>query len=499
MTKSKNAPLVVVGAGYVGLITAVAFARHRDVRLVDLDEELIAQLEAGHPHIFEPGLKKEMANAIERLSLSFHTDLDAVLRDSPPRTMVFIAVGTPTRSGSMLEALHDGEAPMIPGNGHLGILSRQPQPGAGEAAELKYVDRVIEQLRGRDELAAIMKSTVPPGTGARISKEIAERGDDLLYISCPEFLQEGAAFEGVFAPDRIVVGREQETWATKELRELHCELVPGAADGSTPYLEMGLTSAETIKHSSNFLLAVRLSAVNQIANVCEQVGADVRDVMEGVGADKRIGSKYSEPGVGFGGSCLGKDVRALRHTAAEADLRLTLADTVLEINEQQAVRVVDKLEDRLGCLESKTVALLGIAFKANTGDVRASPAFAIANQLRARDAKVRAFDPQPEALEAAPDGSCDRSPEERFAREELASSEFAALEGAHAAVIVTEWECFRSIDWEEAAEAMAGTLVLDGRNILDGDAVRAADLRYEGTGRESKGLRAAAPQRAAEG
>ena len=334
-------------------------------------------------------------------------------------------------------------------------------------------------------------------------ERIRREGSDLAYLSCPEFLQEGAAFEGFDSPDRIVVGQETPSWADQELRLLHADVHPELGS-DPPYLEMDLTSAEMVKHASNLHLAMRVSYANQISNVCEELGADVSEVMTGVGADSRIGPRFLEPGVGFGGSCFGKDIRALRFVADEAGVELSFADTVIAVNEEQAKRTVRKLERHLGLLADRHIAILGLAFKPETDDIRQSPAFAIAKELRSCDATLCAWDPEPGArryganakapLASVPAGEDEERgapPGERLellAPAELASSALDAIKGADAVVLVTAWPEFATIDWCDAADAMRGDLVVDGRNQLSPEGILAAGLKYEGTGRESRGV-----------
>lgn len=475
MTVSAKAPIVIVGAGYVGLVTGVGFARAREVRLVDRNARLIEDLDAGRMPISEPELEERFNDNRDRLS--FFTDLESALADQRPQ-LVFIAVGTPKRAAG-----------------------GRRQEGEGDAANLSAVHSVVDELLLHDGVAVVMKSTVPPGTGRAILERAEARGRDLPYLSCPEFLQEGAAFATFDSPDRIVVGHSGHSWASDALRELHADVHPWlqGEHSDERYMEMELIEAECVKHTSNLALAIRITLANEIGNFCEESAADATQVMKGVGADRRIGPSFLKPGVGFGGSCFDKDIRAVRAVArADAGLDLSLVDTVISTNEGQVERVVEKLERRLGALEGTNIAILGLAFKPKTDDLRGGPAFTLATRLRRRGANLRAWDPEPGARERAARNHREGAEPETMSTAELARSALEAVAEADAVVLATEWEQFGEIDWCEAAQAMRGTLVIDGRNHLDPEAVRAAGLEYEGTGRESRGLLRPLPEGATE-
>jgi UDPglucose 6-dehydrogenase len=473
MSASVKAPVVIVGAGYVGLVTAVGFAQARDVRLVDQKTSLIEELEAGELPFFEPDLERRFKDCRKRLS--FHTQLEDALRDGLPQ-LVFIAVGTPKRGGG------NGSS-----NGHDG-------GDDGDGADLGSVYAVIDSLLNRSEVAAVMKSTVPPGTGRKMLEYAGVRGSDLTYLSCPEFLREGDAFTSFDRPDRIVIGYEGEpSWAVEALRELHADV----HQGTPRCFEMKLINAEAVKHASNLKLAIRISYANQIGNFCEELpGADVSEVMAGVGADKRIGEHFLRAGAGFGGSCFDKDIRAFRSVAKrEADIELSLVDVVLSINKGQIERTIAKLERRLGTLREMRIAILGLAFKPGTDDLRESPALALASELHRFGATLRAWDPRPGARQ----GAVAKGPQKGLAHDEVATSALEAMEEADAVVLMTDWPEFAEIEWTAAAAAMGGKLVIDGRNHLPPDEVRAAGLEYEGTGRESRGLTQPLPEGATDG
>ena len=422
-------PIAVIGTGYVGLVTAVGFAQlGSEVWCVDIDADKIARLERGEIPIYEPGLAESMAANRERLH--FSTDLAPALEHA---RLLFVAVGTPpTYSGD---------------------------------ADLSAVYAVVDAMPRSEHHALIMKSTVPVGTGAAIKRSFAERGKEgFAYVSCPEFLKEGSALEDFLHPDRIVVGDDGD-WAGDAVIELYAPL-------DAPLVRTDVASAEMIKLAANAFLATKISFINEIANVCEETGADVLEVARGMGLDRRIGTHFLKPGIGFGGSCFPKDVSALKQLAGNSGYHFQLLTAVIEVNELQKRRVIGKLQKHLGSLVGKQVALLGLAFKANTDDMREASSLVLSARLQADGARVRAYDPIAEGE----------------ARKLMGGVEFAddaldALAGADAVVIVTEWPEFAELDWSAVAERMAGRLLIDGRNFIDPDAVRAAGFIYEGIGR----------------
>jgi UDPglucose 6-dehydrogenase len=310
-----------------------------------------------------------------------------------------------------------------------------------------------------------MKSTVPAGTGASIKRVLAENGrDQLSYVSCPEFLKEGSAVKDFLAPDRVVIGDDGD-WAGDAVVELYAPL-------NAALVRTDIASAEMVKLASNAFLATKISFINEIANVCEETGADVIEVAKGMGLDDRIGQKFLQAGIGFGGSCFPKDVNALKQLAGNSGYHFQLLNAVIEVNELQKRRVIGKLQKHLGSLVGRTVCLLGLAFKPNTDDMREASSLVLSARLQADGAKIRVFDPVAE----------------EEARSMIRGVHFGtdaldAVDGADAVVLVTEWEEFLTLDWAQVAERMAGTLVLDGRNALDAAAVSAAGLTYEGIGR----------------
>ena len=426
---SEREPLAVIGTGYVGLVTAAGFAElGSEVWCVDVDADKIAALERGKVPIFEPGLAESIARNRERLH--FSTELGPALEHA---RLLFVAVGTPpTYSGD---------------------------------ADLSSVHAVVAAMPRSDSHALVMKSTVPVGTGAAIKRIFSEQGKPgFAYVSCPEFLKEGSALEDFLAPDRVVVGDEGD-WAGDAVVALYEPL-------QAALVRTDIASAEMIKLAANAFLATRISFINEIANVCEETGADVLEVARGMGLDHRIGTHFLRPGIGFGGSCFPKDVSALKQLAGNSGYHFQLLTAVIEVNELQKRRVIAKLQKHLGSLVGRTVTLLGLAFKAHTDDMREASSLVLAARLQADGAQVRAYDPVAE-----------QEARKLMVGVEFADSALDALDGAHACIIVTEWPEFAELDWGAAAQRMAGRLVIDGRNFADRAAVRAAGFAYEGIGR----------------
>jgi UDPglucose 6-dehydrogenase len=327
------------------------------------------------------------------------------------------------------------------------------------------VHAVVDAMPASDHHALVMKSTVPVGTGAAIKRSFAEHDKNgFAYVSCPEFLKEGSALEDFRAPDRVVVGDEGD-WAGDAVVELYAPL-------GAPIVRTDIASAEMIKLAANAFLATKISFINEIANVCEETGANVLEVARGMGLDPRIGGHFLKPGIGFGGSCFPKDVSALKQLAGNSGYHFQLLTAVIEVNELQKRRVIGKLQKHLHSLVGKRVALLGVAFKANTDDMREASSLVLAARLQADGAHVQAYDPVAE-----------KEARKLMIGVEFADSALDAVAGVDACIIVTEWPEFAELDWAAVAERMAGSLVVDGRNFADPDSVRAAGLTYEGIGR----------------
>ena len=435
---NQREPIGVIGTGYVGLVTAAGFADlGSEVWCIDIDADKIARLNAGEVPIYEPGLAECLARNRERLH--FSTDLAPVLEHA---RLLFVAVGTPpTYSGD---------------------------------ADLSAVHAVVDAMPPSDRHALIMKSTVPVGTGASIRRLFAQQGKDgFRYVSCPEFLKEGSALKDFLEPDRVVIGDDGD-WAGDAVADLYRPLLSAEYGGSGrgELVRTDVASAEMVKLAANAFLATKISFINEIANVCEETGADVLEVARGMGLDDRIGPKFLQPGIGFGGSCFPKDVSALKQLAGNSGYHFQLLNAVIEVNELQKRRVIGKLEKHVGSLVGKRIALLGLAFKPNTDDMREASSLVLAARLQAAGAHVVAYDPIAED-------------EARHLMQgvEFADGPLNALAGADAAVLVTEWDEFRALEASEIAEAMAGSVVIDGRNALDATAMRAAGLTYEGIGR----------------
>jgi len=419
-------PIGVIGTGYVGLVTAAGFAElGNEVFCVDIDADKIRGLERGELPIYEPGLAELVERNRERMH--FSTDLQPALDQA---RLLFVAVGTPpTYSGD---------------------------------ADLSAVDAVVDAMPPSDRHALVMKSTVPSGTGASIKRIFAERGKGgFSYVSCPEFLKEGSAVADFLHPDRVVVGDDGD-WAGDAVVALYAPL-------DAPLVRTDVKSAEMIKLAANAALMTRISFINEIANVCEATGADVVKVAEGIGHDRRIGKSFLRAGVGFGGSCFPKDSLALKQLAANSGYHFQVLNAVIEVNELQKRRVIGKLADRLGSLRGKRIALLGLAFKPHTDDTREAPAFVLAGRLLSEGAGVVAWDPV-----ARIDG---------LAGVEQVATVEAATRGADAVVLVTEWPELADVDWPAIAAAMRRPVIVDGRNMLDPDSMRAAGFQYDAIGR----------------
>src|SRR3954463_812822 len=426
---AEREPIGVIGTGYVGLVTAAGFAElGSDVFCIDIDEAKIEGLKNGKIPIYEPGLTDLIEKNRERMH--FSTDISDALEHA---RLLFVAVGTPpTYSGD---------------------------------ADLSAVHAVVAAMPVSDHHALVMKSTVPAGTGDSIKRLFRETGKtDFRYVSCPEFLKEGSAVKDFLHPDRVVIGDDSD-WAGDAVVDLYAPL-------DAPLVRTDIASAEMIKLAANAFLATKISFINEIANVCEATGADVNEVSTGMGLDNRIGSKFLQAGIGFGGSCFPKDVNALKQLAGNSGYHFQLLNSVIEVNELQKRRVIGKLQKHLGPLVGKRIALLGLAFKPNTDDMREASSLVLAARLQADGAQVSAYDPIAE-----------EEARELIAGVDFAEDAMGAARDADAVVLVTEWDEFKELDFTAVAEAREGSVVIDGRNALDRDAVEAAGLTYEGVGR----------------
>jgi UDPglucose 6-dehydrogenase len=421
------ARIAFFGAGYAGLVSGACLAElGHDVVIRDVSPERIEALRAGEVPFYEPGLAELIARNSERLSFTLSMEEAATGAE-----FLFVCVGTPPT--------YSGEA------------------------DLSAVWNVIAELPSDVSGVLVMKSTVPVGTGEKVRAALDARGlTQLGYASCPEFLAEGTAVRDFMESDRVVVGSFEEADG-HAVGALHERL-------GAPVASMDVPSAEMVKLAANAFLATRISFINEIANVCELVGADVEDVARGMGLDRRIGTHYLRAGLGYGGSCFPKDMSFLKLLAGNSGYHFHLVTAVMEVNELQMRRPVAKLQKHLGSLRGKRIGLLGLAFKAQTDDMREAPSLVLASRLLAEGAEVVAWDPVADA------------------RAQLKGVEFVdspadALRDADAGVVVTEWPELRDLPWRKLRATMRTPLLIDGRNHLDADAMRAAGFAYEGMGR----------------
>jgi UDPglucose 6-dehydrogenase len=421
----------VIGVGWVGLVSAACFAElGHEVWCRDIDADKLETLRSGEVPIFEPGLRELVTKNQSRLH--FELDLAPVVKHA---RLLFVCVDTP---------------PTYTGD-----------------ADLSRVHAVVDDLPSGGDHAIVMKSTVPVGTGHAIKRKLADIGKDTLtYISNPEFLKEGSAVEDFMRPDRVVVGSDpRSVWAGDAVAELYEPL-------DCSIVRTDVASAEMIKLASNAFLATKISFINEIANVCEEVGSDVQEVAFGMGLDPRIGPNFLDAGIGYGGSCFPKDVSALKQLAGNSGYHFQLLTSVIEVNELQKRRVVNKLKKHLGSLVGTEIALLGLAFKPYTDDMREASSVVLAARLQGEGARVRAYDPVAE-----------ESAKELITGAEMCDTPLDALANADAAVIVTEWPEFAELDLAEVKRRMKRPVIVDGRNLLDPASVRAAGFVYEGIGR----------------
>jgi UDPglucose 6-dehydrogenase len=429
----------MIGTGYVGLVSGACFADFgHEVICIDNNREKIETLNQGQIPIFEPGLDELVANNVKAGRLSFTTDSAEAVGEAD---VVFIAVGTPTRRGS----------------GH---------------ADLQYVYAVAEELAGliKGYTVIVTKSTVPVGTGDEVEAIIRKHAPkaDFDIASNPEFLREGAAISDFKRPDRIVVGTESER-AADVLKMLYRPLYLN----ETPIVVTRRRTAELIKYAANAFLAVKISFINEISDLCDAVGADVQEVARGIGLDKRIGGKFLHAGPGYGGSCFPKDTLALSKTAKDHGTPVTIVDTVVKSNKNRKKSMVDRIVRACGgSVKGKTIAILGLTFKPNTDDMREAPSLVVVPALQKLGAKIRAFDP--EGMDEA------RSMLKGI---EYCKGGYDAMTGAHAAVILTEWDQFRALDLEKVTSLLKDRVFVDLRNIYRKSEVASTKLNYHSIGR----------------
>jgi UDPglucose 6-dehydrogenase len=430
--------IAVIGSGYVGLVTGACFAEFGvDVTCVDTDAEKITRLAQGQTTIYEPGLDQLLNRNLQAGRLSFTTDTASAIKDS---LVIFLAVGTPPRD--------DG------------------------SADLTHVDEVARAIATsmNDYKVIVTKSTVPVGTGARLATLIREHQPTPVQfgiVSNPEFLREGAAITDFMRPDRVVIG-STDARAIEVMRDLYRPLYLI----ETPFVITSVEGAELIKYAANAFLATKISFINEIANLCEKIGCDVHEVARAIGMDRRIGAKFLHPGPGFGGSCFPKDARALSSIAKQYSCETRIVDAVIEVNRLQRESMLPKIEKLAGGLEGKRVAVLGLAFKPETDDIREAPALDIIRGLIERGAMVSAYDPV-----ASP------AVEKLLPQVEYAADEYAAAMSAEVLVFVTEWNQFRALDMERIRGLMKTPKIADLRNIYEPTDMRELGFEYVGVGR----------------
>jgi UDPglucose 6-dehydrogenase len=431
----------VIGSGYVGLVTGACFAEFGvHVTCMDSDSRRIEKLEKGKIPFYEPGLAELVAKGVKEGRLSFTTDIAKAVDKA---LVIFIAVGTPPRG--------DGSAD----------LSYVEEVGKGIARHMTGYKVIVT------------KSTVPVGTGTKLREVITNAQANAFrfdMVSNPEFLREGSAIEDFMRPNRVVIGADSDQ-AIAIMKDLYRPLYLI----ETPIVVTDVPTAELIKYASNAFLATKISFINEVANLCEKVGANVQMVAKGMGLDHRIGAKFLHAGPGFGGSCFPKDLAALIQTGERHGHPMLIASAASRVNESQRGRMIDKIREALGGLKGKTLAMLGLSFKPNTNDLREAPALAIARVLLAEGAGIRAYDP--EALTEA----CQFMPELQPCRDT-----YHAAEGADALVIMTEWNVFRNLDFEKLKSVMRVPVLLDLRNVYDPERVAAAGFRHVSVGRMAR-------------
>jgi len=444
----------VIGCGYVGLVTGACLAEAgHDVICTDIDAGRIAQLKAGQMPIYEQHLDKILVSAGKSGKISYTADAGEAIRFGDA---IFICVGTP------------------------------PRPDGG--ADLSAIDHVAQQIaaEARSPKLVIEKSTVPARTGIELQRALSaySRGNGGFRVaSNPEFLREGTAVEDFFHPDRIVVGVEDPA-AAEQLREIYRPILEHqftcpVHNGKCPdthkaeFLVTTINSAELIKHASNSFLALKISYANAVADLCEKLGANVEEVTHAMGLDPRIGTQFLKAGLGFGGFCFPKDIQAFISLAATVGVDFEILKAAERVNKQRIDRFFDKVSKALWVVKGKRVAILGLAFKANTDDIRFAPALEVMKRLLEEGAEVHACDP--EALEKA---------KRQFPQAHYHDDPYKALEGAHAALICTEWDVYKKIDWDRAGKLMARNLVVDGRNLYQPEKMKALGFEYFSFGRE---------------
>jgi UDPglucose 6-dehydrogenase len=431
--------ICMIGAGYVGLVSAACFSEFGwTVTCVDNDPERLAQMAEGRSPIFEPGLDELMARNMQSGRLKFSGDLGPAVKEAD---IVFLAVGTPMRRG-------DGYA------------------------DLSYVYAAVDELAPHLQGFTVIttKSTVPVGTSREIEKRLSELRPDAAYAVCsnPEFLREGSAIQDFTHPDRVLVGTDDD-----RAQDLMTQLYKPLSLRNAPVVFVSRESAELAKYTANAFLAMKISFINEIADLCENVGANVQEVASAIGKDRRIGDKFLHPGPGYGGSCFPKDVSAIVRTAREARTPLSLIEQVQTVNDERKIAMATRVEQLAGgSVRGKTIAVLGVTFKPNTDDMRDAPSLVIVPMLQERGATVRVYDPQGR-----------KQAEPLFDGVVWCGSSLEAIDGADVLLVLTEWNEFRALDLREAKSRMSGDVLVDLRNIFKPSEATAAGFRYSGIGR----------------
>lgn len=459
----------VIGTGYVGLVTGACLAHiGHDVICVDNNEEKVKLMKSGQSPIFEPGLSEIMQSAIQTEKIHFTSDLAAGVTHGE---ILFIAVGTPPlptgeSDTRYVEAVARGIGENLNG-GYKVIVNKSTVPiGSGDWVRMLVLDGIAER----------QKTLVPAG-GVSSDEKLPEFAAEFDVVSNPEFLREGSAVHDTFNPDRIVLGGNSQR-AVALMKQLYAPIVERkfAEDQSlppVPILATDLSSAEMIKYAANAFLATKISFINEVANICDRVGADVTQVAKGIGLDSRIGNKFLQAGIGWGGSCFPKDVSALIHTADDYGYEAQLLKAAVSVNERQRLIALEKLQQVLKILKGKTVGLLGLTFKPDTDDLRDAPALILIEQLNRLGAKVKAYDPiiSQTGMRHGLSGVLVETDAERLA------------DGCDALVLVTEWQQFSTLDYVKMAKLMAHPVIIDGRNFLDPETLVRAGFQYVGVGR----------------
>ena len=430
--------ICMIGSGYVGLVTGACLAEFgMEIICVDKDKAKIATVQKGKSPFYEPGLDDLIEKNMNEGKLSFSTDTKKGVGGSP---VIFIAVGTPAN-----------------------------RDGSPDLSQVEAVAREVARYMDSYKII-VLKSTVPVGTGKWIKGVIEEALQGAVpfdVVSNPEFLREGAAVEDFFRPDRVVIGAESAE-AIEAMKEIYNALYLIEA----PFVITNIETAEMIKYASNAFLATKISFINEIANLCERVGADVHDVARAMGLDGRIGRKFLHPGPGFGGSCFPKDIQALVHIAQEHNCEMEIVQSTIRVNERQRERMIAKIEEMTGDVRGKTIGILGLAFKPNTDDMREASSISIIQRLQARGAQIKAYDPEAmeEAKNILPDVTYCTGP-------------YEVAEGSHALVLVTEWNQFRLLDLERIKGLLQEPCFIDLRNVYEPLQMRELGFRYCGVGR----------------